>query len=133
MHETAGNDGIVACTLAGKVAIVGLASQAGRDGGGPGAVAYGAAKGAIMTMTRGLAKELGPNIRVNSVCPGMIDTDFHNTFTKPEVRRHVASITPLKREGKAQDVVNLVTYLASDEAAFVTGANIDINGGTLFS
>lgn len=114
-------------------AIVGLASQAGRDGGGPGAVAYGASKGAVMTMTRGLAKELGPEIRVNSVCPGMIDTDFHNIFTKPEVRSHVANITPLKREGTSDDVANLVSYLASDDAAFITGANIDINGGTLFS
>ena len=113
--------------------IVGLASQAGRDGGGPGAVAYAASKGAVMTMTRGLAKELGPEIRVNSVCPGMIDTDFHNVFTKPEVRAHVANITPLKREGTSQDVAGLVAYLASDEAAFITGANIDINGGTLFS
>ncbi len=114
-------------------AIVGLASQAGRDGGGPGAVAYGASKGAVMTMTRGLAKELGPEIRVNSVCPGMIDTDFHNTFTKSEVRSHVASVTPLKREGSSEDVANLVAYLASDEAAFITGANIDINGGLVFS
>lgn len=114
-------------------AIVGLASQAGRDGGGPGAVPYAASKGAVMTMTRGLAKELGPDIRVNSVCPGMIDTDFHNVFTKPEVRAHVANITPLKREGTPADVANLVTYLASDEAAFITGANVDINGGTLFS
>lgn len=113
--------------------IVGLASQAGRDGGGPGAVAYAASKGAVMTMTRGLAKELGPDIRVNAVCPGMIDTDFHNLFTKPDVRAHVANITPLKREGSPQDVANLVAYLASDEAAFITGANIDINGGTLFS
>ena len=113
--------------------IVGLASQAGRDGGGPGAVAYGASKGAVMTMTRGLAKELGPDIRVNSVCPGMIDTDFHNVFTKPEVRTHVANVTPLKREGTPGDVANLVAYLASDEAAFITGANVDINGGTLFS
>ncbi|MGD1925427.1 MAG: SDR family NAD(P)-dependent oxidoreductase [Paracoccaceae bacterium] len=113
--------------------IVALASQAGRDGGGPGAVAYAASKGAVMTMTRGLAKELGPDIRVNSVCPGMIDTDFHNTFTKPEVRAHVANITPLKREGTSQDVAGLVGYLASDEAAFITGANIDINGGMLFS
>ena len=113
--------------------IVGLASQAGRDGGGPGAVAYAASKGAVMTMTRGMAKELGPLIRVNSVCPGMIDTDFHNTFTKPEVRTHVANITPLKREGSSEDVANLVAYLASDEAAFMTGTNIDINGGMLFS
>lgn len=113
--------------------IIGVASQAGRDGGGPGAVAYGASKGAIMTMTRGLAKELGPDIRVNSVCPGMIDTDFHNIFSKPEVRKHVASITPLKREGASEDVANLVAYLATDEAAFITGANIDINGGLVFS
>jgi len=119
--------------MTGGGSIVGLASQAGRDGGGPGAVAYGASKGAVMTMTRGLAKELGPDIRVNSVCPGMIDTDFHNIFTKPEVRKHVANITPLKREGTSEDVANLVTYLASDEAAFITGANVDINGGTFFS
>lgn len=113
--------------------IVGLASQAGRDGGGPGATAYAASKGAVMTFTRGLAKELGPDIRVNSICPGMIDTDFHNTFTKPEVRANVANATPLKREGTSEDVANLVAYLASDEAAFVTGANIDINGGMFFS
>ena len=114
-------------------AIVGFASQASRDGGGPGAIPYGTSKGAVMTMTRGLAKELAPDIRVNSVCPGMIDTDFHNVFTKPEVRAHVANITPLKREGSSRDVANLVAYLASDDAAFVTGANVDINGGMLFS
>ncbi|MEL7303898.1 MAG: SDR family NAD(P)-dependent oxidoreductase [Pseudomonadota bacterium] len=119
--------------MPGGGSIIGIASQAARDGGGPGAVAYGASKGAMMTATRGLAKELGPAIRVNAVCPGMIDTDFHNTFTKPEVRKHVASITPLRREGTSEDVANLVAYLASDEAAFITGANIDINGGTVFS
>ena len=113
--------------------IVSIASQAARDGGGPGAVAYAASKGAVMTMTRGLAKELAPDIRVNSVCPGMIDTDFHNIFTKPEVRSHVANVTPLKREGTPRDVANLVTFLASDDAAFITGANVDINGGLLFS
>ena len=113
--------------------IVGLASQAGRDGGGPGAAAYGASKGALMTLTRGLAKELGPKIRVNSLCPGMIDTDFHNIFTKPEVRTHVANVTPLKREGTSEDVAKLAVFLASDDAAFLTGTNVDINGGMLFS
>jgi 3-oxoacyl-[acyl-carrier protein] reductase len=113
--------------------IVGLASQAGRDGGGPGASAYGAAKGALMTLTRGLAKELGPKIRVNSLCPGMIDTDFHNIFTKPEVRTHVANVSPLKREGTSEEVAKLAVFLASDEASFITGANVDINGGMLFS
>ncbi len=113
--------------------IVTLASQAGRDGGGPGASAYGASKGALMTFTRGLAKELGPKTRVNAICPGMIDTDFHNIFTKPEVRTHVANITPVKREGTPEDTANLVAFLASDESAFITGANVDINGGMLFS
>ena len=113
--------------------IVALASQAGRDGGGPGAGAYGASKGAIMTYVRGLAKELGPKTRVNSLCPGMIDTDFHNIFTKPEVRAHVANVTPLKREGSSEDCAKAAIFLASDEAAFITGANVDINGGMLFS
>ncbi|MEM8547249.1 MAG: glucose 1-dehydrogenase [Pseudomonadota bacterium] len=115
-------------------AIINLASQAGRDGGGPGAIAYATSKGAVMTFTRGLAKELGPNgIRVNSVCPGMISTTFHDRFTKDQVRSNVAAGTPLRREGQAGEVADLVTYLASDAASFVAGTNIDINGGLLFS
>ncbi|WGW05959.1 SDR family NAD(P)-dependent oxidoreductase [Tropicibacter oceani] len=114
-------------------AIVNIASQAGRDGGGPGAIAYATSKGAVMTMTRGLAKELGPKIRVNALCPGMIDTDFHNIFTKDEVRRNVEAASPVKRQGTSEDVANLVSFLASDDAAFITGANVDINGGMLFS
>ena len=114
--------------------IVNLASQAGRDGGGPGAGAYAASKGAVMTFTRSLAKELGPSgIRANGVCPGMISTTFHDTFTAPEVRTNVAGATPLRREGEAKEVADLVTYLASSESSFVTGANIDINGGLFFS
>jgi 3-oxoacyl-[acyl-carrier protein] reductase len=114
-------------------AIVPFASQAGRDGGGPGAVAYATSKGAVMTMTRGLAKELGPRVRVNALCPGMIDTDFHNIFTKPEVRAHVANASPVKREGTSDDVANLAVFLASGQSAFMTGACVDINGGMLFS
>ena len=110
-----------------------FASQAGRDGGGPGAIAYAASKGAVMTMTRGMAKEFGPKIRVNAVCPGMIDTDFHNTFTKDEVRKNVAGATPLKREGHSDEVANLVAFLASDQSSFMTGTSLDINGGILFS
>lgn len=115
-------------------AIVNFASQAGRDGGGPGAAAYSTSKGAVMTFTRAMAKELGPgNIRVNSVCPGMISTTFHDEFTKDAVRANVAGATPLRREGQAHEVAALVSYLASDEASFITGANYDINGGLLFS
>lgn len=114
-------------------AIVNLASQAGRDGGGPGAIPYATSKGAVMTMTRGLAKELGPNIRVNALCPGMIDTDFHNIHTPDAGRRGFEAAAPVKRQGHVDDAANLVLFLACDDSAFMTGTNIDINGGMLFS
>ena len=114
--------------------IVNFSSQAGRDGGGPGAMAYATSKGAIMTMTRALARELGPSgIRANCVCPGMIATTFHDTFTKDAVRANVAAATPLRREGASQDVADLVAYLASPQSSFITGASVDINGGMYFS
>ena len=114
--------------------IVNLASIAGRDGGGPGASIYATSKGAVMTFTRSMAKELGPRgVRVNSVCPGMISTTFHDTFTKDEVRKNVAAATSLKREGRAEEVADVVVFLASEEAAFVNGVNLDVNGGLLFS
>ncbi|MEO0915184.1 MAG: 3-oxoacyl-ACP reductase family protein, partial [Pseudomonadota bacterium] len=113
-------------------AIVNLASQAARDGGGPGAVAYATSKGAVMTMTRGLAKELGPAIRVNALCPGMIDTDFHNVHTPDAARRGYEAAAPVKRQGNTDDTANLVLFLATADSGFITGANIDINGGMLF-
>lgn len=115
-------------------AIVNFASQAGRDGGGPGATAYATSKGAVMTFTRGLAKELGPQgIRVNSLCPGMIATTFHDTFTKDAVRENVANSTPVRRQGNAEEVAATVANLLSEDSNFITGANIDINGGMFFS
>ena len=114
--------------------IINFASLAGRDGGGPGASAYACSKGAVMTFTRAMAKELGPqNIRVNCLCPGMIATTFHDTFTKDAVRTNVAAGTPLRREGTAGEVADLVAYLSSDEASFLTGVSLDINGGLAFS
>lgn len=114
--------------------IVNFASQAGRDGGGPGATAYATAKGAVMTFSRSMAKELGAKgIRVNALCPGMINTTFHDVFTADQVREKVASSTPLGREGRADEVAGLVYSLLSEETSFVTGANIDINGGLAFS
>ena len=111
-----------------------LTKESLRDGGGAGSLAYATSKGAVMTFTRALAKELGPRrIRVNGVCPGMINTDFHNIFTKPEVRARVAASTPLGREGEAREVADLVVFLASDSASFINGVNFDINGGTVFS
>ena len=114
--------------------IINVASQAGRDGGGGGAAAYATSKGAVMTFTRAMAKELGPgNIRVNCVCPGMISTTFHDTFTSDEVRKNVAAGTPLRREGQAEEVADLVSYLASPAASFINGASVDINGGSVLS
>ncbi len=115
-------------------AIVNFASQAGRDGGGPGAAAYATSKAAVMTFTRSMAKELGPRgIRVNSLCPGMIATTFHDKFTKDAVRTNVANATPLRRQGAAHETAEAAVYLATDEASFITGANVDINGGSFFS
>jgi 3-oxoacyl-[acyl-carrier protein] reductase len=115
-------------------AIVNLSSLAARDGGGPGATVYAAAKGALTTLTRGWAKEFGPQgIRVNALCPGLIGTSFHDTFSKPEGRAATAGNTPLRREGHPDEVAATVAYLLSDDAAFLTGVNLDINGGLFFS
>lgn len=114
--------------------IVNLASLAGRDGGGGGSAAYALSKAAVMTFTRAMAKELGPDgIRSNALCPGMIDTTFHDTFTPDHVRTHVENSVPLRRQGKSEDCADLVVYLASDKSSYITGANIDINGGMFFS
>jgi len=114
--------------------IINLSSLAARDGGGGGSALYASSKGATTTFTRAMAKELGPKgIRVNAVCPGLIGTKFHDDFTKDEIRKVVAGKTPVRREGRAEEVADLVVYLASDKSSFVTGANFDINGGLAFS
>ncbi len=114
--------------------IINLASQAARDGGGGGASAYAAAKAGVLNFTRSLAKELAARrIRVNAVNPGMIATAFHDTHTKPEIRQRVAGMTPLGREGRADEVAALVGYLASPGASFINGEAIEINGGAFFS
>ncbi|MEO0875954.1 MAG: SDR family oxidoreductase, partial [Bacteroidota bacterium] len=114
--------------------IINLSSLAARDGGGGGSSLYASSKGATTTFTRAMAKELGPKgIRVNALCPGLIATKFHDDFTKDEIRVAVAGKTPLRREGGAEEVADLVVYLASEKSSFVTGANFDINGGLAFS
>lgn len=114
--------------------IVNFASQAARDGGGPGSWAYAASKGAVMTFSRSMAKELGSKgIRVNALDPGLISTTFHDTFSKDEVRAKLAGMTALGREGHPDEVADVVAYLASDEASFINGVNLDVNGGLAFS
>lgn len=115
-------------------AVVNVASQAGRDGGGPGASVYATSKGAMMTWTRSMAKELGPQgIRVNAVCPGLIGTSFHDIFSKPEGRAATAGNTPLRREGHPDEVADVIAFLASDEARFLAGVCLDVNGGLALS
>lgn len=115
-------------------AIVNISSQAARDGGGPGSSIYACGKAAMLCHTRAMAKELGPQgIRVNAVCPGMINTYFHDTFTAPEGREALHRSAPLRREGEADEVAGLVAFLAGGAAPYVTGTGIDINGGCLFS
>lgn len=115
-------------------AIVNLSSLAARDGGGPGASLYATAKGAVTTFTRSMAKELGPKeIRVNAVAPGTIATLFHDTFNTPENRERMKGVYPLRREGDADDVADLVVFLATSDSDYLTGTNIDINGGLFFS
>ncbi len=115
--------------------IVNLSSQAAHDGGGHGSVIYAAAKGAIISFTRGMAKELGPrNITVNALAPGFIaKTAFHDTFTPQAVQAANVAKTPLKRAGTAADVASAALYLVSEMGAFVTGEVMAINGGLYFA
>jgi 3-oxoacyl-[acyl-carrier protein] reductase len=115
--------------------IVNLSSQAAHDGGGHGSVIYAAAKGAIISFTRGMAKELGPRqITVNALAPGFIaNTAFHDTFTPPAVQEANVAKTPLRRPGTAADVANAALYLVSEMGAFVTGEVMEINGGLYFA
>ena len=114
-------------------AIVNLSSLAAHDGGGPGSLAYAASKGAVLTLTRGMAKELAPRrVRVNCVSPGMIATTFHDTFTAPEARKATAARTTLGREGTADDVARAVLFLASEASSYVNGESLEINGGLYF-
>jgi 3-oxoacyl-[acyl-carrier protein] reductase len=111
-------------------AIVTVTSLAAHDGGGAGSAHYATAKGGVLTFTRALAKEVGPlGIRVNGVAPGLIGTRFHDRFTTAEGRLATVGRTPLGREGTPADVAAAVLYLASDEASFLTGEIIEVNGG----
>jgi 3-oxoacyl-[acyl-carrier protein] reductase len=123
----------VAPYLAEGGAVVNLSSLAAHDGGGAGAMAYASAKGGVLTLTRGLAKELAPRrVRVNAVSPGMIATTFHDVHTPPAAREATAARTLAGRQGTSEDVANAVLFLASDMSAYLTGESIEINGGLYF-
>jgi 3-oxoacyl-[acyl-carrier protein] reductase len=114
--------------------IVNVSSVAARFGGGLGALAYSAAKGAISTMTKGLSREFAPfNIRVNAVSPGTVDTNYHKSFSTPEGLDGVRASTPVGRLGTPQEIADVIVYLCSDQASFIHGQVIEVNGGFLMA
>ena len=111
-------------------AIINVSSIAGRNGGALGSIHYSAAKGGLITFTKGLAKELAPfGVRVNAVSPGVIDTPYHEQFSSPEMMKTYAGMIPLGRVGTPGEVGKVICFLASDAASYLTGETIEINGG----
>ena len=111
-------------------AIVNLSSVAARLGGPGQYVDYGASKGAIDTFTVGLAKEVAAEgVRVNAVRPGIIETDIHASGGQPGRAREMAPMVPMQRAGSAQEVANAIVWLLGAQAAYVTGAILDVSGG----
>jgi 3-oxoacyl-[acyl-carrier protein] reductase len=113
----------------GHGAIVNNLTLSIQTGGANGAGPYAIAKGGLQVMTRTLARELAPVVRTNAVMPGVIETRHHEVFTTPERLEQYRRETPLGRNGLAAEVASVVLFLVSDEARFVNGALIDINGG----
>lgn len=113
----------------GHGAIVNNLSLSVQTGGANGAGPYAVAKGGLQVLTRTLARELAPSVRVNAIMPGVIETRHHELFTSAERMEQYRRETPLGRNGTADEVASVVRFLVSDEARFITGALLDINGG----
>jgi 3-oxoacyl-[acyl-carrier protein] reductase len=113
--------------------IVNMSSLAAHNGGGPGALAYAAAKGGVISLTKAMAKELAPHgVRVNCVAPGLIgETQFHARYTSREAFEATAKSVPLGRAGTPEDVARVIVFLAGPDSAYLTGETIEINGGLL--
>lgn len=112
--------------------IINIGSLTGRNGGFAGSMSYAASKGGVVAITRGMARHLAPyKITVNAVCPSTTETDILKGYTQEKIELQVKNIL-LGRLGKPEEIAAAVCYLASDEAAFVTGLMLDINGGAYF-
>jgi len=116
----------------GRGIVVNVSSIAARNGGGIGASVYAAAKAAVMTVTKGLARELAPKgIRVNAVSPGTVDNYFHQRFSTRQILDSVVAMTPAGRLGANEEVADVILFLCSEAARYVHGQTIEINGGIL--
>ena len=110
--------------------IVNVSSAAARLGGSGQYVDYAASKGAIDTLTIGLAKEVAlEGIRVNAVRPGIIETDIHASGGQPDRARQMAPLVPMQRAGSADEVAQAIVWLLSDESSYTTGTLLDVTGG----
>ncbi len=110
--------------------IVNVSSVAARLGGAGQYVDYAASKGAVDSFTVGLAKEVATEgIRVNAVCPGIIETEIHASGGQPDRARQVAPMVPLQRAGKALEVAQAIVWLLSDQSSYTTGSLLDVAGG----
>jgi NAD(P)-dependent dehydrogenase (short-subunit alcohol dehydrogenase family) len=110
--------------------IVLMSSAAARLGSPNLYVDYAASKGAIDTLTLGLAKELGPEgVRVNAIRPGLVDTEIHASGGEPDRARTLGATAPLGRPGSADEIAAAAIWLISDAASYVTGALLDVSGG----
>lgn len=112
--------------------IVNMSSVSAQRGGGVfGGSHYAAAKGAILGYTKACARELGPdNIRVNAICPSLINTDITAGALTPERMKDILATIPMGRPGEAHEVAGCALFLASDLSSYVTGSEVDVNGGS---
>lgn len=112
--------------------VVNISSVAARNGGGIGALAYASAKAATSAMTKGLAKEFAPlGIRINAVSPGTIDTNYHRSFSNDQMLTGVRAATPMGRLGTPEEIADVIVFLCSEQARFIQGQVIEVNGGFL--
>ena len=112
--------------------IVNISSVAARFGGGIGALGYSAAKAALSAMTKNMAREFAPSgVRVNTVSPGTIDTDYHRAFSTEQMLNNTKAATPAGRLGTSEEVADAILFLCSDGARFIHGQALEVNGGFL--